>query len=368
MTDTESGLWWRNRWMEAVYSSSLKPLERFVATVFADHAGPRRVTFVTLSRLMQRTGLSRDAANRALRGLEDAGWLIAQSRKPRKPVDFALVIPEGAGPSGVPTSTGDGPVASTPPVPVEPQLVRETDSAGTPREPTSTGDVLHQSSIPGQHPSSSSPAHKHLAGLLGWAEDDERLDLLDDFLKTNNVKSARGWLNRCHENGDLERNYLAFVEEQQHAEEERRTTSLASLPKCPTCNAPQEITHYDECPDRRWDPHEALEHQPTDKACPYGCGPFVVWTDTGGRCRLCSRYNSFYAGWQTEEFLDELRSVCSSEEQLQRALEDEADDLFRDRTKAREPVVIANALLTYRQAVANPNTVTIRRFVDQEAS
>ena len=38
MTDTESGLWWRNRWMEAVYSSSLKPLERFVATVFADHA------------------------------------------------------------------------------------------------------------------------------------------------------------------------------------------------------------------------------------------------------------------------------------------------------------------------------------------
>ena len=30
--------------------------------------------------------------------------------------------------------------------------------------------------------------------------------------------------------------------------------SLALMPKCPTCNAPQEITHYPECPDQAWRP------------------------------------------------------------------------------------------------------------------
>lgn len=30
--------------------------------------------------------------------------------------------------------------------------------------------------------------------------------------------------------------------------------SLALLPKCPDCNAPQEITHYDQCTNRAWEP------------------------------------------------------------------------------------------------------------------
>lgn len=30
--------------------------------------------------------------------------------------------------------------------------------------------------------------------------------------------------------------------------------SMARLPKCPTCNAPQEITHYEGCPDEAWRP------------------------------------------------------------------------------------------------------------------
>lgn len=33
---------------------------------------------------------------------------------------------------------------------------------------------------------------------------------------------------------------------------ERR--SIALMPKCPTCNAPQEITHYDQCTDQEWEP------------------------------------------------------------------------------------------------------------------
>lgn len=35
---------------------------------------------------------------------------------------------------------------------------------------------------------------------------------------------------------------------------QREKPSLALLPKCPTCNAPQEVTHYDECPDQKWRP------------------------------------------------------------------------------------------------------------------
>lgn len=37
-------------------------------------------------------------------------------------------------------------------------------------------------------------------------------------------------------------------------EQPRTSTNYALLPKCPTCNAPQEITHYDECDDQTWRP------------------------------------------------------------------------------------------------------------------
>lgn len=35
---------------------------------------------------------------------------------------------------------------------------------------------------------------------------------------------------------------------------ERPSTNIARLPKCPTCNAPQEVIHYDDCTDQAWRP------------------------------------------------------------------------------------------------------------------
>lgn len=52
------------------------------------------------------------------------------------------------------------------------------------------------------------------ARLLGWPEEDDRLDHVEDFLSAKNVGKALPWLRACHESGDLERIYLAFVEEQ----------------------------------------------------------------------------------------------------------------------------------------------------------
>lgn len=179
--------------MKAVFSSNLKPLERLVAAVYADHARDRRQTFVTLDRLMTCSGLSRDAANRARDGLETKGWLVALERKPRKPVDFLLVIPEdSASTSGGPVGTGDGLVTSTPP-----------DMTSTSPDIASTGDVLHQSSYQSSHHSSSSSARGIAAKLLGIEEEDETLDHLDDFLRAKNVGKAKPWLETTHANGDL---------------------------------------------------------------------------------------------------------------------------------------------------------------------
>ena len=190
--------------MKAVFSSDLKPLERLVAAVYADHARDRRQTFVTLDRLMTCSGLSRDAANRARDGLETKGWLVALERKPRKPVDFLLVIPEDvASTSGGPVGTGGGLVTSTSP-----------DMTSTSPDMTSTGDVLHQSSYQSSHHSSSSPARKIAASLLGTEEEDEVMDYLDEFLQAKNVGKAKPWLEATHANGDLERIFYAYVKEQ----------------------------------------------------------------------------------------------------------------------------------------------------------
>lgn len=62
-------------WVECVWQSALKPLEKLVALVFADRCrGP--VVYVSYPDLMKRTGLSRDAVGRALRGVVDGGFLV----------------------------------------------------------------------------------------------------------------------------------------------------------------------------------------------------------------------------------------------------------------------------------------------------
>lgn len=53
-------------------------------------------------------------------------------------------------------------------------------------------------------PSSPLTPRSHVALLLGWQEEDERLDHLDSLLATQRVRSPKAWITACHEAGDLE--------------------------------------------------------------------------------------------------------------------------------------------------------------------
>lgn len=44
----------------------------------------------------------------------------------------------------------------------------------------------------------------HVASLLGWPEEEKRLDHVETLLATHDVRSPRAWLTHCHETGDLE--------------------------------------------------------------------------------------------------------------------------------------------------------------------
>lgn len=52
-------------------------------------------------------------------------------------------------------------------------------------------------------PSSPLTPRAHAASLLGWQEEDERLDHLDKLLTTHKVRSKKAWITRCHDNGEL---------------------------------------------------------------------------------------------------------------------------------------------------------------------
>lgn len=54
----------------------------------------------------------------------------------------------------------------------------------------------------------------------------------------------RNWLVKAVEYGQTSR----------PREPEQKPINYALMPKCPTCNAPQEITHYDQCTDQEWEP------------------------------------------------------------------------------------------------------------------
>lgn len=85
-------------WADAVWESSLKPLERLVALAYADHVSddPASV-WVHGARLRERTGLSRDSTTRALRGLADAGWLtVTSAAAQHHSTRYALTLPAEA--------------------------------------------------------------------------------------------------------------------------------------------------------------------------------------------------------------------------------------------------------------------------------
>jgi len=87
----------RQRWTDAVWESGdLTPLEKLTALCFASFAGktwPR--SWVAGAALRGRTGLSRDASNRAVRGLEDKGWLtpIGKAGHAHRSVLYLLDVP-----------------------------------------------------------------------------------------------------------------------------------------------------------------------------------------------------------------------------------------------------------------------------------
>lgn len=75
MSGSRGGQWPRNAWIEAIWTSNLRPLERLVAMAYADHARGGLTAFVAPDRLVQRTGMSRRATVAARRALIEAGWL-----------------------------------------------------------------------------------------------------------------------------------------------------------------------------------------------------------------------------------------------------------------------------------------------------
>jgi hypothetical protein len=94
--------WFRDEYADAVRDAgyALRPNEKLVALVFADHAGdpknPRNdIAWVTWPRLSEQTGIrSKDALNRAIRHLEKRGWLVlVEPRRQHRAPRYRLVIP-----------------------------------------------------------------------------------------------------------------------------------------------------------------------------------------------------------------------------------------------------------------------------------
>lgn len=171
----------REDWIDAVYASDLKPLERFVAVIYEKFAGNGTDgVWVAFQTLLDHTGLSRDAANRAIRGLREKGWLYQTERgRQHRAARVRLILP---------SSTGDvllngGEVIHSPAlsgtadVPLESQQYASRHSAvrlayPNPKEPldlTSSSSVSHSGSVPreGARAEELPPALAQRAASLG---------------------------------------------------------------------------------------------------------------------------------------------------------------------------------------------------------
>lgn len=98
MTPRRSKRWFADSYRSAIWDSeSLKPNERLVALVYADHARDGDVAWVTWDRLSQRTGIrSKTALSNATKGLVEAGWLkCVEKRRQHRSPRYQLLIPVG---------------------------------------------------------------------------------------------------------------------------------------------------------------------------------------------------------------------------------------------------------------------------------
>jgi hypothetical protein len=94
----------KDTYAEAVWGENvLRPNEKLVALAYARHAGAKDngtkvdddVSFVTWVRLSTMTGIrSKDALNRAMKGLIESGWLMPhEARRQHRAPRYKLTIP-----------------------------------------------------------------------------------------------------------------------------------------------------------------------------------------------------------------------------------------------------------------------------------
>lgn len=227
-------LWWRTTWMEAVWSSDLKPMQKLVAAVYADHAHDQRKAWVTLDRLMQRSRLGRSQATTWRRSLVEKGWLVElEPHRQHHAAVYLLAIPENA---RVPENRHPGD---------QPEC-RETGTLSGSRVPESRPQSAgisapecretgtNPSTYPSTHPSSSSArviVERALAAEAGGEDDEDLFSFVDeylaDYLRDNNVKAALPWLKACDEAGDLGRNFMTYCQDRnEQASKDRETTEI----------------------------------------------------------------------------------------------------------------------------------------------
>lgn len=154
MTIPRSERWPRDDFARSVWDSDqLKPLERLVALCFADHAREHDWAFVTYPRLMACTGLSRDSAVRAVKGLRDKGWLeVKEASRQQRATRYWLRCP--AQPSASQTAAqAQGSVSQT----AEPLSGTGDGRLTRPSSPSPvTSSLSPVTSSPGDRPDSSS--------------------------------------------------------------------------------------------------------------------------------------------------------------------------------------------------------------------
>ncbi len=160
------GLSARNQWVDAVWASDLKPLERLVALAYAKHASKGiDDVWVSYARLRSHTGLSRDAIARAIKGLCDRGWMTQTAPgRQHYSAHFRLIFSGTAdglleSPRDVFSRTGDGPLNGESPVDKSPSSPSPESSSPSKRSQQS-GRRTVTTTNPSNNPHAEA-VHKH---------------------------------------------------------------------------------------------------------------------------------------------------------------------------------------------------------------
>jgi hypothetical protein len=248
--------WPRDVFAREVWASSLRPNQRLVALAYADHAADQDHAWVTYPRLMERTGLSRDAVSRALEGLRVAGWLaVKEPARQQRSARYWLRVP--AQPSVSRTADDAQEFASRTPestVPVDNFAGRPSpgplaESSSPSPELSSPGDGPDLSSHHSTHQSSDD----EIPGLPDAAEAvaailSEHAPVLTEPQALAAVVSIDAWGRRRH---DPVRDLVAFVRSRSLEELQRwagapvtspSTQRSFQTPPCGECGAPDQAT------------------------------------------------------------------------------------------------------------------------------